>query len=140
MCCCGAKCLVELGEISQALNVNGSVYTGRVGGLCAPWPFGHRAMLDILTCPGVLSQRQNHGDAGDAAALILAWSQEVLGLEHWSSTLGCSATPWEVAGKKSFISVLLLLSFRTEPRTKLSKHQCNCFRSWEIRIIQNNVQ
>ena len=146
MCWCGTKCLVESGELSHALNVEGSIHTGRAGGRCAPRPLGRCAMLEILMAaglgarPGVLPQRQRHWDVGDAAALILAQSQEMPGSEHWSSTLGCSTTPWEVAGKKSFISVLLLLSLRPELRIKLSKHQYNCFPSWEIRIIQNNVQ
>lgn len=103
-------------------------------------------MLEILVaaglpgCPGVLPQSQRHGDVGDTAALILTHSKEMSGLGHWSSTPGCSATPWEVAGKKSLMSVLLLLSLKSELRTKLSKHHYDCFPSWEIRIIPNNVR
>jgi len=101
---------MESDELSHALNVSvgGSVHTGRVGGQCAPWPFGSHALwpphragdwqaAGLPRCPGVLLQRQSHGDA---AALAVAQRQEKLGQDHWSSTLGCSTTPWEVTGKK----------------------------------------
>ncbi|KAK4824907.1 LOW QUALITY PROTEIN: hypothetical protein QYF61_021422 [Mycteria americana] len=62
-------------------------------------------MLEILVAaslpghPGMLLRGQRHGDAGDAAALILAQSQEMPGSEPWSSTLGSSSpTPLQEWG------------------------------------------